>query len=102
MLEEHVAVKWHGGGDVTAKIIHLASSGTKAWAYTDIRLPDSLGFMSTCPNCKDVRSQQIYGFRTLVRFLVDNQPIEAYCADCKEFWPITANERAELACLLLH
>ena len=86
---------------MTAKIIHLATSGTKGWAYTDIRLPDSLGFMSTCPNCKDVRSQQIYGFRTLVRFLVDNQPIEAYCAVCKEFWPITANERAELAWLLV-
>jgi hypothetical protein len=48
-----------------------------------------------------VRSQQIYGFRTLVRFLVDNQPIEAYCAVCKQFWPITANERAELAWLLV-
>jgi len=86
---------------MTAKIIHLASSGTKDWAHTDIRLPDSLGFMSTCPNCKEARSQQIYGFHTLIRFLVDNQPIEAYCAVCKEFWPITTNERAELAWLLV-
>jgi len=65
---------------MTAKIIQLASSGTKACAHTDIRLPGSLGFMSTCPNCKDVRSLQIYGFRTLVSSLVDNQPIEAHCA----------------------
>ena len=86
---------------MTAKIIHLASSGTKACAHTDIRLPGSLGFMSTCPNCKDVRSLQIYGFRTLVSSLVDNQPIEAHCAVCNEFWPITANERAELAWMLL-
>jgi hypothetical protein len=57
--------------------------------------------MSTCPTCKDVRCQQFYGFRTLVRFLVDNQPIEAYCAACNEFWPISANERARLAWLLL-
>lgn len=86
---------------MNAKIIHLPSSGTKAWAYADIRLPDSLGFMSTCPNCKEVRSQQIYGFRAVVRFLVDGLPIEAYCAVCNEFWPITANERAELAWLLV-
>ena len=90
-----------GHRDMTAKIIHLASSGTNAWTYTDIRLPDSLRFMSTCPSCKDVRFQQIYGFRSLVTFLVQNQPIEAYCALCEEFWPITANERAELAWLLL-
>jgi len=86
---------------MTPKIIHLAGSGTEAWAYSDVRLPDSLGFMSTCPNCNDARAQQIYGLRILVRSLVDNQPIEAYCAVCKEFWPITANERAELAWLLL-
>lgn len=86
---------------MTAKIIHLASSGTKGWAHANVRLPDSLGFMSTCPNCKDVRSQQIYGLRALIRFLVDNQPIEAYCAVCNEFWPISANERAELAWLLV-
>ena len=86
---------------MTAKIIQLASSGTKACAHTDIRLPGSLGFMSTCPNCKDVRSLQIYGFRTLVSSLVDNQPIEAHCAVCSEFWAINANERAELAWLLL-
>jgi hypothetical protein len=43
----------------------------------------------------------MYGFRTLVRILVDDQPIEAYCAACNEFWPISANERARLAWLLL-
>jgi hypothetical protein len=77
-----------------------ASSSTKAWAHTDIP-PDSLRFMSTCPGCKDVRVQQGYGFRTLVRLLVDNLPIEAHCEVCKQSWPVTANERAELALLLL-
>jgi len=86
---------------MTAKIIHLPSSGTKVWPHTDIQLPDSLRFMSTCPNCKDARFQQIYGFRALVTFLVHYQPIEAYCAVCDEFWPISADERAELAWLLL-
>jgi len=62
---------------------------------------DSLRFMSTCPSCKDVRAQLGYGFRTLIRLLVNNQPIAAHCAVCKKSWPITANERAELALLLL-
>jgi len=86
---------------MTKRMTHLASPGAKAWAHTDYPLSDSLRFMSTCPTCKDVRFQQGYGFRALVRFLVDNQPIEAYCAACNESWPITADERAELAWLLL-
>jgi hypothetical protein len=90
-----------GEAKMTAKITHIASSGTKAWAHTDNPPPDSLGFTATCHTCKDVRFQQGYGFRTLVRFLVDNQPIEAYCAVCNEYWSINANERAELAWLLL-
>jgi len=84
-----------------AKTNHLESTGTKPRAHTGYPVPDSLSFVSTCPNCKDMRYQQSYGFRTLVRFLVHNQPIEAYCAACKEFWPINPNERAELALLLL-
>jgi hypothetical protein len=48
-----------------------------------------------------MRPQQNYGFRTVVGFLVSNQPIEAHCAVCNEFWPISANERAELAWMLL-
>ena len=86
---------------MTAKVIHLASSGTKAWPRTDIRLSDSLRFLSMCPNCKDARFQQVHGFRTLITSLVHNQPIDAYCAVCNDFWPISANERAELAWLLL-
>jgi len=86
---------------MTAKIVHIASSGTKAWGHTDTRLLDSLRFLSTCPSCKDARSQQGYDFRALVTFLVHKQPIEACCTVCNEFWPISANERAELAWLLL-
>jgi len=48
-----------------------------------------------------VRLQHAYGFRALVSFLVDNQPIEAYCAVCNAYWPINVDERAELAWLLL-
>lgn len=85
---------------MTPKINQLASSGA-ARTHSENLLRDSLRFMSTCPTCKDVRYQQSYGFRALVRSLVDNQPIEAYCAVCKEFWPISAFERADLAWLLL-
>jgi hypothetical protein len=48
-----------------------------------------------------MRSQQSYAFRALVGFLVSNQPIEAYCAVCNEFWAISPNERADLAWILL-
>ena len=85
---------------MTDKKIPLASSGMRAWAHTD-NFSDSLRFWSTCPNCKDARAQLDHGFRTLVTFLVHNQPIEAYCAVCNEFWRINANERAELAWRLL-
>jgi hypothetical protein len=86
---------------MTIKIIDRAISGTKAWAHTDNPVLDSLRFMSTCPSCKDVRFQQGYGFRSLVRHLVDNRPIEGYCAICNVLWPISASERAELAWQLL-
>jgi hypothetical protein len=86
---------------MTDKIIHLASSAVNPWAHTDNTLLDSVVFMSTCPNCKVMCPQQNYGFRSLVRFLVSNHPIEAHCADCSVFWSITANERAELAWMLL-
>jgi len=86
---------------MTAKTIHIPSSGTRARSHNANRLPESVGFVSTCPNCKDARFQRGCSFHTLVTFLVSNQPIEAYCAVCNEFWPISANDRAELAWLLL-
>ena len=84
-----------------SKITYITGSGTRALMHTDKPLPDSLGFSATCPTCKDVRFQQGYGFRTLLRLLVDNRPIEAYCAVCKDSWSMSADERAELAWLLL-
>jgi hypothetical protein len=86
---------------MTTKIIHQAAGGTNAWAHTDNPVLDSLRFMAKCPSCQDGRFQQGYGFRTLVRRLVDNRPIEGYCAACNESWPINAGERAALAWRLL-
>ena len=60
----------------------------------------SFSFVSVCPKCKDVRSQSGFGGRTLLRLLQLNQPIEAYCVVCDEFWPISVSERAALAAAL--
>jgi len=100
MLCAHVAARGMGG-QMKDRIIQGVSSGPRAWVRSDSRRSDSLRFMSTCPNCKGARFQRRYEFRTLVTLLVDNQPIEAHCAACDEFWPINASERAALAWLLL-
>jgi hypothetical protein len=41
-----------------------------------------------------------FGGLILIRLLQHNQPIEAYCAVCDEFWPISVSERAALAAAL--
>jgi hypothetical protein len=57
----------------------------------------SVRFMSACPKCRDLRSQEGFGSRSLLRLLSGNHPIEAYCVVCDEFWPISDAERAALA-----
>ena len=64
---------------------------------TNASLFMSFSFVSVCPRCKDVRSQSGFGGRTLIRLLQHNQPIEAYCVVCDDFWPISVSERAALA-----
>jgi len=56
----------------------------------------SFSFMSVCPKCKDVRRQEGFSSRSLLRLLQRNQLIEAYCVVCDEFWPISVSERAAL------
>ena len=53
-------------------------------------------FTAVCPKCKDVRFQRGYTPRSLFRLLGCNNPIEAYCVVCDEFWPISAQERRAL------
>jgi len=67
---------------------------------TDASFFMSFSFVSVCPNCKDARAQAGFGGRTLLRLLHHNQPIEAYCVVCDEFWPISVSERAALATAL--
>ena len=76
---------------------HSAYFSRPAQSAADTFLLDSFRFLSPCPKCKDVRSQGGFGSRTLLRLLIRNQPIEAYCVVCDEFWEIRASERATLA-----
>jgi len=87
---------------MTARIIRLRGSDNihilgNARTGPDIRMPDSVHFMSMCPTCRDLRYQEGFGSRTLVRLLSRNQPIEAYCVVCDGFWEIDPDERATLA-----
>jgi hypothetical protein len=50
-------------------------------------------FVATCPKCRQQVLQHGYSRILLFGFLDVDQPIEAYCAACDEFWPISAKER---------
>jgi hypothetical protein len=85
---------------VASRVIYLSggqSINLHVELETDAGLFMSFSFVSVCPRCKDVRSQGGFGRRTLLRLLEHNQPIEAYCVFCDEFWPISFSERAALA-----
>ena len=90
---------------MTARITHLNGEdsphppGTAALEM-DL-LFDSVPLMSTCPTCRDLRAQEGFGKRSVLRLLNRNLPIEAYCVVCDDFWEISANERAELAARLI-
>jgi hypothetical protein len=62
------------------------------------RQPDyAIPFVSTCPKCGRPEPQLAFSGRALQRSLDERQCIEAYCAMCDVFWPISASERAALA-----
>lgn len=50
-------------------------------------------FAATCPTCRQQVLQHGYSRVLLFGFLDVDHPIEAYCATCDEFWPISAAER---------
>jgi len=58
---------------------------------------DSIRVTSTCPTCNDLRDQGGFGSRALIRFLIDDHPIPAWCVVCGGRWEISEIERAELA-----
>jgi hypothetical protein len=90
---------------MTARITHLNGEDSPhppgtATLEMDL-LFDSVPFLSTCPKCRDLRAQEGFGKRSVVRLLSRNLPIEAYCVVCDDFWEISAHERAELATRLI-
>jgi hypothetical protein len=57
----------------------------------------SVCFASTCPKCGVLRPQRGYTRIALLAFLTSPYQIEAYCATCDDFWPISTSERDALA-----
>ena len=53
-------------------------------------------FRSMCPICVTMRSQRGYDRNSLQRLLNGGYPVEAYCATCDEYWPVSIEERAAL------
>ena len=83
---------------MTAKVIHLAVARPASASSSNLSsFFDSAPFMSMCPTCNDSRAQVGYSPWGLLRRLNDDRPIEAFCVVCNQFWPITAQERGQLA-----
>ena len=53
-------------------------------------------FASTCPHCEREQVQDRFTVPELMRLLYSGYPIEAYCVDCDEFWPVSLQKRVEL------
>jgi hypothetical protein len=54
-------------------------------------------FPSECPKCGHDRVQTGYARDELEMLLQTGADIEAYCISCDQHWPISTEERADLA-----
>ena len=54
-------------------------------------------FSSECPNCHQERLLSGFSREELVQLLRSGSEIEAYCSSCDEAWPVSVEERADLA-----
>lgn len=57
----------------------------------------SIPFISMCPKCSERQPQRGFSRSALDRLLKGGHPIEAYCVTCDEFWPVSLDERREIA-----
>jgi hypothetical protein len=87
---------------MSAKIVHLPAPRPTICPDPGRLLSDSVPFMSMCPTCNEPRLQMGYSPWGLHRRLNGNRHIEAHCAICHRFWPITNEERERLARELEH
>jgi hypothetical protein len=54
-------------------------------------------FTSECPKCGRDRVLTGYARAELVELLGSGAEIEGYCSSCDQRWPISTDERADLA-----
>lgn len=53
-------------------------------------------FLSECPRCGHDRPQTGHVAEELALLLTSGAEIEAYCANCDEYWPLSTEERVDL------
>ena len=63
-------------------------------------MQQAIPFLAICPKCKRPRPQDDFTRSELLRLLNEAYPVEAYCASCDYFWPISCHERARVAAFL--
>jgi redox-regulated HSP33 family molecular chaperone len=60
-------------------------------------MSDIAQFSSECPRCGQERLLTGYAREELAELLREGADIEAYCSTCEQHWPISTEERADLA-----
>ena len=63
-------------------------------------MKNPLIFVSTCPSCGRQHLQHGHTRRALTKLIESRQIIDAYCLECDVVWPVTAEERALIACAI--
>ena len=58
-------------------------------------------FSAECPNCNQERLLSGYSPDELTQLLRAGAEIEGYCSSCDEHWPISVEDRADIARALI-
>ena len=81
----------------TRAAAHAANTTSHSRPGTDKNMHETIAFASSCPKCRQERSERGFSRAALLRLLNADHPIEAYCGMCDEFWCISPEERAAIA-----
>ncbi len=57
----------------------------------------AMPFFSECPHCGQERPQTGYSREELDELIRSGAEIEAHCGNCDQYWPLSTEERADLA-----
>ena len=63
------------------------------WMRPQEPVQELMRFLSVCSRCGRRQPQQGFSRAALLRLLDDDLEIQAYCATCHNFWPISEQER---------